>query len=89
MRGFFERKPHDLLSELAERAGKRLALAGFQPRRNRLRGDGKLLVNEDALDRLQALRNALGKPMIINSAYRSPEHNRRVGGAKASQHLEG
>ncbi len=27
--------------------------------------------------------------MIINSAYRSPEHNRRVGGAKASQHLEG
>lgn len=31
----------------------------------------------------------LGKPMIVNSAYRSPEHNKAVGGAKASQHLNG
>ena len=31
----------------------------------------------------------LGKPLIVNSAYRSPEHNRKVGGAKASKHLEG
>ena len=28
----------------------------------------------------------LGKPMIIRSAYRRPEHNRAVGGAKASKH---
>ena len=27
--------------------------------------------------------------MIVRSAYRSPEHNRAVGGAKASKHLEG
>ena len=31
----------------------------------------------------------LGKPLIIRSAYRSPEHNRAVGGAKASKHMEG
>ena len=47
------------------------------------------LVNEAALDLLQALRGRLGKPLIVRSAYRSPEHNRAVGGAKASKHLEG
>jgi len=50
---------------------------------------GPLLVDEDAMDRLQALRNALGRPLIITSAYRTPEHNARVGGAKKSMHLLG
>lgn len=31
----------------------------------------------------------VGKPLILRSAYRSPEHNRAVGGAKASKHMEG
>lgn len=61
----------------------------FSPAEIACRGTGKLRLNADALDRLQALRNALGKPLIVNSAYRSPEHNKRVGGAKASKHLEG
>jgi zinc D-Ala-D-Ala carboxypeptidase len=61
----------------------------FSPAEIACRGTGKLLVNDDALDRLQALRTALGKPMIINSAYRSPEHNKRVGGATGSKHLSG
>ncbi len=61
----------------------------FSPAEIACRGTGKLLVNEDALDRLQELRVTLGKPLIVNSAYRSPEHNKRVGGAKASKHLEG
>ena len=59
----------------------------FSPAEIACRGTGKLLVNDDALDRLQALRRALGKPMIINSAYRSQEHNKRVGGATGSKHL--
>ena len=61
----------------------------FSPAEIACRGTGKLLVNEDALNLLQELRVTLGKPLIVNSAYRSPEHNRRVGGAKASKHLEG
>ena len=36
---------------------------------------------------LQVLRDYIGKPIIINSAYRSPKHNAKVGGAKNSQHL--
>lgn len=61
----------------------------FSPAEIACRGTGKLLVNEDALDLLQALRRALGRPMIVNSGYRSPEHNKRVGGAPKSMHLEG
>ena len=61
----------------------------FSPAEIACRGTGKLLVNEAALDALQALRARLGKPLIIRSAYRSPEHNRAVGGAKASKHMEG
>ena len=61
----------------------------FSPAEIACRGTGKLLLNEPALDALQALRNRLGKPLIIRSGYRSPEHNRAVGGAKASKHMEG
>ncbi len=61
----------------------------FSPAEIACRGTGKLLVNEPALDKLQALRDCLGKPLIVRSAYRSPEHNRAVGGAKASKHMDG
>ncbi len=61
----------------------------FSPAEIACRGTGKLLINEPALDRLQALRDRLGKPLIVRSAYRSPEHNRAVGGATRSKHLDG
>ena len=38
---------------------------------------------------LQPLRDYLGEPVIINSGYRSPELNKKVGGEKESQHLKG
>ena len=63
--------------------------ANFSPAEIACRGDGSIKINEDALDCLQALRDLLGKPMIVLSGYRSPEHNRRDGGARASKHMEG
>ena len=61
----------------------------FSPAETACRGTGKLLINKLALDKLQALRDRLGKPLIVRSAYRSPEHNRAVGGATRSKHLDG
>ena len=44
---------------------------------------------ESAISQLQALRDRLGKPLIVRSAYRSPAHNRAVGGAPRSKHMDG
>ena len=41
----------------------------------------------DLADNLQVLRDYLGVPISINSAYRSLEHNRNIKGSKNSQHL--
>lgn len=38
-------------------------------------------------ENLQVLRDELGEPIRINSAYRSPSYNKRIGGAKSSKHL--
>jgi len=38
---------------------------------------------------LQKVRDRIGKPIQITSGYRTPEHNRAVGGAKASYHMKG
>ncbi|WP_094462851.1 YcbK family protein [Pannonibacter phragmitetus] len=61
----------------------------FSPAEIACRGSGSLRINEEALDKLQALRDRLGKPLIVRSAYRSPAHNRAVGGAPRSKHMDG
>ena len=38
---------------------------------------------------LDPLRAAYGKPITVNSGYRSPALNKAVGGAAGSQHLSG
>ena len=61
----------------------------FSPQEIACKGTGSVLLDFDALDALQRLRTALGKPLLLTSAYRSLSHNQRVGGATNSQHLEG
>ena len=46
------------------------------------------MIDEHSMDCLQALRDLLGKPIYVNSAFRSEYWNAKVGGAKASQHLK-
>ena len=43
----------------------------------------------ELVEKLQRLRDAIGRPMIINSGYRCPERNRQVGGSPNSQHMLG
>ncbi|WP_299614116.1 D-Ala-D-Ala carboxypeptidase family metallohydrolase [uncultured Tateyamaria sp.] len=61
----------------------------FSPAEIACRGTGNLIVNEPALDMLKALHDRLGKPLIVRSAYRSPEHDRAVGGANRSKYVNG
>ena len=38
---------------------------------------------------LEVLRERYGKPIIINSGYRSPQLNKKIGGVPTSNHLTG
>ena len=61
----------------------------FKPAELASRGDGSLLVVRRAIVQLDAVRAALGKPLTINSAYRDPIHNAKIGGAPLSRHKFG
>jgi len=40
-------------------------------------------------ENLQVLRDFVGSPIKVNSAYRCPKHNEAIGGASRSQHILG
>lgn len=61
----------------------------FAPKEIASKGDESLEVDEDALNKLQLLRDLMGCPLILNSAYRDRLHNARVGGAPRSMHKYG
>lgn len=52
--------------------------------------DGSLIIHKASVMALEALTDKNGgRPFAINSAYRSPGYNARVGGARNSQHTHG
>ena len=65
----------------------------FNIKEFRCKGTGKMLANgmsNTLLTKMELLRYACGdKAMIINSGYRTPSHNKKVGGASGSQHVYG
>ncbi len=38
---------------------------------------------------LDPARERLGRPIVVNSGYRCPKHNKEVGGVANSQHMRG
>lgn len=65
----------------------------FKTSEFRCKGSGTLPkggIDNNLLLKLEQLRyNLGGKAIVINSGYRTPAHNKAVGGASGSQHLYG
>jgi hypothetical protein len=47
------------------------------------------LIDDELVKILQQIRDHFGKPVTINSAYRCPKHNEKVGGSSGSYHKYG
>lgn len=52
-------------------------------------GSDEVLIHPALPGLLETIRAHFGAPVHINSAYRTPAHNRRVGGASDSRHVWG
>ena len=52
-------------------------------------GSDVIFISMDLVEILQKIRDHFGKPVNINSAYRTPAYNKKVDGAAYSQHLYG
>lgn len=48
-----------------------------------------VIVSNTLLKVLDTLRDKIGEPIYINSGYRTPEHNKAVGGSTLSYHMYG
>jgi uncharacterized protein YcbK (DUF882 family) len=52
-------------------------------------GTQAIFIDECLWTTLNILREKIGKPVIITSGYRTPQHNEKVKGAKYSYHIRG
>ena len=52
-------------------------------------GSDPIFIAPELVEVLQKIRTHFGKAVKINSAYRTPTRNKKVGGAAQSQHLYG
>jgi uncharacterized protein YcbK (DUF882 family) len=52
-------------------------------------GSDPVFVAPELVELLQKIRDHFGRPVIINSGYRTARHNKSCGGATYSQHLYG
>lgn len=52
-------------------------------------GEDAILVAPQLVMVLQSIRSHFGKAVTINSAYRTPEYNAKIGGSAQSQHCYG
>ena len=50
---------------------------------------GRLVLDDNLLDGLEALRKLAGVPVVVNAGYRCRQHNQEVGGVPNSQHTQG
>lgn len=64
--------------------------AHFRVREFRCRdGSDAVFISPELVEVLEKIRAHFGRAVVINSAYRTPEHNAEEGGSPTSQHLYG
>ena len=78
-------KSYIMDTDANEKIGKHFSVREFACK------DGSQVVFVDSylVTILDILRNKVGKPVYINSGYRTPARNKAVGGAKYSYHMRG
>lgn len=52
-------------------------------------GCGGCDISQNLVNKLNTVREILGKPIKINSGFRCEDHNRKIGGSATSSHLRG
>lgn len=52
-------------------------------------GSDVVFISDGLVQVLQAIRSHFGRTTNVNSGYRTPAHNKKVGGEEYSQHLYG
>lgn len=52
-------------------------------------GSDIILINPHIVELLEKIKAHFGKPLRLNSGYRTPTYNKKVGGRKKSQHMFG
>lgn len=52
-------------------------------------GTDSVIISSELVWTLEKIREHFNRPVIINSAYRTPTHNKAVGGSPSSRHLLG
>lgn len=68
-----------------EKVGKHFKVREFACRD----GSQVVFIDDYLVSILDILRNRVGKPVYINSGYRTPTRNKEVNGAKYSYHMRG
>ena len=82
-------KKEEMIRCYRERKQDRCAECRLQQRATRLPNGIEENIEALAEQVLDPARRKLGKPIIVNSGFRCPLHNERVGGVYNSQHVSG
>ena len=81
------------VSDVQKHLGKQMATLNFSDNELRCKcGCGRLNTTpafNEFMEKVQALRTAYGKPLVLSSAYRCPEHPIEAAKTKAGQHSKG
>jgi len=91
MNVFRDQNPHDALRFEIDKVGRPYKVSrNFTLNELSSKDRSNLVLLHPALIiGLQTIRSHVGKPIRVNSGYRSPEHNKSIGGAVGSLHTLG